>query len=179
MASCWCDRPPRTGVSPRLRAWLTVPDSLTRRLQAAGTTFRVRLVGGGKAPALAGGWSGRRVPVREVLLEVDGKPVIFARSELSTVKGSRLARWLAGLGARSLGSLLFTHPGFVRAPLEYRRLDARHPLWRRAARVVPLNGPVWARRSRHVFGGQSVLVTELYLSGIKALPIAGNRGARM
>jgi chorismate-pyruvate lyase len=52
--------------------------------------------------------------VREVVLECDGVPVIFAHTTLSTAANGRLTRWMAALGSRSLGSLLFTYPGFRR-----------------------------------------------------------------
>ena len=152
-------------VAGRLRSWLTEPGSLTRRLQAVSGDFRVRLVGQGKGLALAGDWQARPTPVlvREVVLELGTCPVIFAHTELSTASNGPLTRWLARLGSRSLGSLLFSHPGFGRSPIEYCRLDAGHPLHRRACAVLGPQPALWARRSWHDFGGQRVLVTELLL----------------
>jgi chorismate--pyruvate lyase len=162
---------------PILRSWLTEPDSLTARCQRACTDFRVRLLSFGKGRALAdesaaeaaGGEAGRGLAwVREVALECDGRPVIFAHTTLATATNGRLSRWMAGLGNRSLGSLLFTYPGFERGAIEFLRLDARHPLYRRAAALGEVGATLWARRSLHRLGGQRVLVTEVFLPAICA-----------
>ena len=107
--------------------------------------------------------------VREVVLECDGVPVIFAHSVLSTALNGRLTRWLAGLGSRSLGSLLFSFPGFKRGQLEFLRLDARHPLYRLAAPWAAGAPQLWARRSEHRLGRQVLCVTEVFLPAINRL----------
>jgi chorismate--pyruvate lyase len=153
-----------------LRGWLTEPGSLTARCQAASRDFRVRLLRYGKARPLADESRGQRNAwVREVILECDGVPVIFAHTTLSTATNGRLTRWLSRLGSRSLGSLLFSWPGFQRGAIEYCRLDARHPLFRRAAAHGEQSKYLWARRSRHRLGGQQVLVTEVFLPAITGL----------
>lgn len=153
-----------------LRGWLTEPGSLTARCQAASRDFRVRLLRYGKARPLADESPGERNAwVREVILECDGVPVIFAHTTLSTATNGRLTRWLSRLGSRSLGSLLFSWPGFQRGAIEYCRLDARHPLFRRAAAHGEHAKYLWARRSRHRLGGQQVLVTEVFLPAITGL----------
>lgn len=156
---------------PVLRDWLTETGSLTTRCQKACRHFRVRLVRYGKGRALADEQPLRaRFWVREVVLACDGVPVIFAHTTLSTATGGRLSRWLAGLGSRSLGSLLFTYPGFRRGAIEYCRLDRRHPLFRRAASWLDDDvASLWARRSVHCLGGQQVLVTEVFLPAIREL----------
>ncbi len=161
-------------ADPILRSWLTEPDSLTARCQQASSVFRVRLLNFTKGKALAdeaaGDASGRQLAwVREVALECDGQPVIFAHTTLSTAEGGRMSRWMAGLGSRSLGSLLFSYPGFERGAIEFLRLDARHPLYRRAAALGPVTTTLWARRSRHRLGNQAVLVTEVFLPAVVTL----------
>ena len=159
------------GVGDRaLRDWLTESGSLTARCQAACRDFRVRLLRYGKATPLADESPVRRNAwVREVVLECDGVPVIFAHTTLSTATNGRLTRWLSRLGSRSLGSLLFSWPGFRRGVIEYCRLDARHPLFRRAAAHGESGKFLWARRSWHRLGGQQVLVTEVCLPAITGL----------
>ncbi len=157
-----------------LRSWLTEPASLTARCQRASEAFRVRLLRFGKGKALAdesaGGQVGReRAWVREVVLECDGTPVIFAHTTLSTTSNGRLTRWMARLGNRSLGSLLFSYPGFARQGIEYLRLDVRHPLHHRATALCGPTGALWARRSLHRLGRQQVLVTEVFLPAIVRL----------
>ena len=159
---------------PLLRSWLSEPGSLTARCQGACSRFRVRLLRYDRGRALAdesAGTVGGRQPawVRVVVLECDGCPVIFAHTTLSTATRGRLSRWMEGLGDRSLGSLLFAHPGFRRERIEYLRLDHRHPLYRRAAAVAEVDGGLWARRSLHRFSAQRVLVTEVFLPAIRRL----------
>lgn len=164
----------RTAVSSSLASWLTEPTSLTARCQRLSTSFRVRLLAYGRGRPLADEGlifdQGRQPAwVREVALECDGVPVIFAHTTLSTAGRGRLSRWLARLGSRSLGSLLFAHPGFRRGDIEFRRLDSRHPLYRRAAALAACGPHLWARRSLHRLGGQQVVVTEVFLPAIERL----------
>jgi len=129
----------------------------------------VRVLAQGRQPALGEAFGRVCLPMREVLLECDGVPVIFAHSVLSAPRSGRLGGWFAGLGNRSLGSLLFRYPGFVREEIEYLRLDARHPLYRRVCAAAGESPGFWARRSRHHLGASSVLVTEVFLPAIARL----------
>ena len=156
----------------QLQSWLRESGSLTARCEAASQQFRVRLLSYRREPALSNCHKLRtRRWVREVVLECDQQPVIFAHTELVDNCRGYLIHWLAGLGSRSLGSLLFSLPGFVRGEIEYCRLDARHLLFRRAQQAVGLSTchELWARRSLHTFGQQSVLVTEVFLPKILLL----------
>ena len=172
--SKWRARLSGSPNDPLLRSWLTEPGSLTARCQRGCTRFRVRLLRYGKGRALAdeaaGSTIGRQPAwVREVVLECDGQPVIFAHTTLSTATRGRLARWMDRLANRSLGSLLFAYPGFRREAIEYLRLDRRHPLYQRAATVAEVGETLWARRSLHRLGAQHVLVTEVFLPAIARL----------
>ena len=168
--SQWRPRLADRRIDPQLRSWLTEPDSLTARCQRACRLFRVRLLRYGKGRPLADEATGRRLAwVREVVLECDGVPVIFAHTTLPADRRGRLSRWMGRLGSRSLGSLLFSHPGFCRGAIEYQRLDARHPLYRAATAACKAEGELWARRSLHRLGGQAVLVTEVFLPAIARL----------
>lgn len=160
--------------SPVLYSWLTEKGSLTARCVRSCQRFSVRLTGFGKGRALAdeaidGGCEGALAWVREVVLVCDERPVIFAHTTLAAAGNGRLTRWMARLGTRSLGSLLFAYPGFVRGQIEFLRLDTRHPLYRRAATLCSPPQYLWARRSLHRLGGQQVLVTEVFLPDILSL----------
>lgn len=153
-----------------LASWLSEQGSLTARCSRACTKFRVRLLRSGLMRPIADESSRQQlVHVREVLLECDGAPVIFAHSVLSTATNGRLTRWLAGLGCRSLGSLLFSFPGFKRGRLEFMRLDVRHPLYRLASPWAGGERQLWARRSEHRLGRQILRVTEVFLPAIYTL----------
>ena len=163
---------------PQLANWLREPASLTARCQRHCQDFRIRLLYSGRQPALAdeglapGSQPGSQRPlawVREVALLCDGVPVIFAHTTLAAASRGRLRRWIARLGSRSLGSLLFCDPAFRRGGIEYCRLDGRHPLYRRAAAIAPVGPTLWARRSPHWLGGQPVVVTEVFLPAIAQL----------
>ncbi|MDH5263692.1 MAG: chorismate lyase, partial [Betaproteobacteria bacterium] len=79
-------------------------------------------------------------------------------------------RGLRGLGSRPLAEALFTDPLVARGPLEFVRIDARHPLGRRVRQVFGRDFPVlWARRSRFVKHGRPLLVTEVFLPELLAL----------
>lgn len=167
--SRWQPRLPSPGPGRDLRSWLTEPDSLTARCVRQCQEFRVRVLCQGNMASREGENRRGCFPVREVLLECDGVPVIFAHSVLSTARSGRLGRWFSRLGNRSLGSLLFTHPGFRRGPIEYLRIDRHHSLFRRVSPLVPGASSFWARRSRHALGESSVLVTEVFLPAIASL----------
>ena len=151
--------------------WLHERGSLTARLQARGR-FAVQLLRQGLArptfdEALALGLKHDRLHrVREVALRVDDVALVFAHTVLPCRPRGPLTGWFARLGDRSLGALLFAHPGFVRGVITCRRLDHRHPLFRPAMVALELTGEpptsLWARRSRFAFGHQSVLVTEVF-----------------
>ena len=164
----------RLMVPGALRSWLLELGSLTARCQSASKQFRVKLLRADSGPSLMAPHGRQQRPMvnqREVLLECDGVPVIFAHTELPLVPRGRLTRWLAGLGSRSLGSLLFAYPGFKRGRIEVRRLHAHDVLYQHAVQATGLSGQpqLWARRSKHVLGRQSVLVTEVFLPAIQKL----------
>ncbi len=174
----WLNRLTAHAPASPWRGWLCEPGSLTARCQRHCREFRVRVLRQGCCRPLADEAGRVRLPVREVLLECDGVPVIFAHSVLASPRSGRLGRWFAHLGSRSLGSLLFTHPGFKRGPIEFLRIDRHHPLHRRVCAVAGEAPAFWARRSRHVLGSGSVLVTEVFLPAITSLrrPVAVSAG---
>ena len=103
--------------------------------------------------------------LREVYLECDGRPVVFAQT---LVPDETLAAqpWLAELGGRPLGEELFARPDVARLPFEFAELTAQHDLVVRALQGLKSPGPatvsMWARRSQFVVGGYSVSVNELF-----------------
>ena len=167
----WRDRVLRSAESTPIKHWLRDRGSLTANLQARGT-FAVRLLRQGLAmptadEAIALGIKRNRLAwVREVALFCAGEPLVFAHTVLSYRPRGAMTGWLARLGNRSLGALVFSHPRFVRGVINCKRLDHRHPLFQPAVAAMQLaNAPpstLWARRSHFSFGHQSVLVTEVF-----------------
>ncbi|MEF8729602.1 MAG: chorismate lyase [Accumulibacter sp.] len=167
----WRDRITRTGDSAPFLPWLRDRGSLTERIQSRGR-FAVRLLRQQRCQPTGDEAQTLGLPpavlawVREVALSCDGRIVVFAHTVLPCQPRGPLTRWLARLGERSLGALLFAHAGFSRGPMKFRRLDRRHVLFVPAVQALefPGVGPqtLWARRSQFGFGTQSVLVTEVF-----------------
>lgn len=167
----WKARWPRSAECLPFLSWLHDRGSLTARLQRRGN-FAVRILQQQRALAthdesVALGIHRTRLAwVREVVLSCDDQALVFAHTVLLDRPRGPMTRWLARLGNRSLGALLFSHPGFKRGAIRCKRLDSRHPLYARAVAAMRLEAsppPVlWARRSTFSFGRQSVLVTEVF-----------------
>lgn len=168
--SCWPSRLRRgVGCNPEFD-WLREPGSLTLRCQQLCDEFEVQVLRQSAQSLVSGSRS--RVPAREVLLRCDGMPVIFARSRLLTGRRSRLACWFERLGKRSLGSLLFRHPGFSRGALGYARLRPGQRLHRQVCEALGKPLPIlWARRSIHYLDAASLEVTEVFLPTIRHLAV--------
>lgn len=123
------------------RSWLNEPGSLTLRLQShASQSFSVRILSEGVQPISREERSllNTRTPriwVRQVLLEVDGEPWVFARSLLPLNKQGQLIHRLTHLGNQPLGHLLFKDPTIQRGDFLFCR-PHRLPfasLWGRAS----------------------------------------------
>ena len=127
---------PREPATPSLTRWLKAPGSLTARLRRHGhVTVQVIRQGTrrlNRAEQMALGQVSAHV--REVLLRVDGEPMVWARSTTShrALKGPWKA--LKGLGNRPLAELLFSHAQVSRGPLHLHRNSAgKAPRWGRAS----------------------------------------------
>jgi chorismate--pyruvate lyase len=167
-ADTWRRSLSRCAANTACIACLCDRGSLTARIQAKGR-FTVRVLRQGLAlptrdeAAALGIAADTNVWVREVALSCDAQVVVLAHTVLPRQPRGPLTRWLARLGSRSLGSLLFSHAGFRRGEMHFKRLDARHPLFQPACATLGAQAKtLWARRSLFAFGRQSVLVTEVF-----------------
>lgn len=154
-------------LEPRRRAWLTDNGSLTARLMNSGHgEFSVqRLYQGWEVP-LPSERTLLELParqlalVREVALILDSEAVVFARSvfPISSLTGS-LAH-LRRLQNKSLGAILFKHPGMRRYPFELAHMAGD-------CDYLPENlkqaTPAWGRRSRFEIAGKRLMVSEVFL----------------
>lgn len=172
----WCAHVNGVRASRAMSDWLTDTGSLTIRLTACSNRFQVRCLHQQRRRALAdecpviGLPSRQPVHERDVLLLVDGKPVVYGHT---VVPATCAADWpfFGALGERSLGSRLFSDPLVRRGPLQYARLHVSHPLMRRAASATgdaPAS-PLFARRRLFRRGKGLLLVTELFLPAIAEL----------
>jgi chorismate--pyruvate lyase len=169
-------------VAPAWRAWLQSGGSLTARLKAHSTQFRVQrlhqrvaLSLPDESAAIGLGRPGR-VWEREVLLRCDNTPVVYAHTVVPMAATASDWPLFSTLGERSLGSTLFGDPLVRRAELEYAVLRPGHPLAQRARAALGLaagmEGPdqrLYARRCLYRRRRGSLLVTEVFLPGVLAL----------
>lgn len=159
---------PRFGA---LRAWLTDRGSLTSRIVAHFPRFKLKRIKQGWARPMPDERReislrhGQHAVVREVLLCDAERPLVFAHSVAATHDLRRAWRGLSKLGNRPLAEMLFADPAVARLPMEYKKIDARHPLYRRAQKIVGNLPPnLWARRSVFLKAGQPLLVSEVFVA---------------
>lgn len=157
---------------PSIQDWLIDRNSLTRRLRAkAGSSFAVRvLTQQWRKPLLSEADSlgipfDRLVFVRQVLLLVDSKPCVFARTVIPSYVARGRLRGLTQLGARPLGEVLFSTPGMRRGAIEITCLTPAHEIYAQAARdtAVASGQPIWGRRSVFYLYNCPLLVNEFFL----------------
>lgn len=174
-ADAWRSKPPSHHDEHfgRLHPWLTSRGSLTSRIVAHFAHFNlVRLKQRAQLPNIDERRGlrlrdGETAIVREVLLRDGNTPLVFAHSVVARRDLRAAWRGLSKLGARPLAEMLFHDHAVVRLPMEYRKIDARHPLFRRAMQVAPFSRKeVWARRSVFLKHGRPLLVTEVFLSNM-------------
>lgn len=167
-------------LAPReTRHWLTDRVSLTVKLIAHSGHFRVHRLAQRRAlclrdeAAAIGLARPMMVQEREVLLECDGVPVVYAHTAVPLTADADDWPFFGSLGERSLGTTLFGDPLVRRGALHYARLSQAHPLHRRAVRAmdsacVP---PLFARRCLFRRKSGVLLVTEVFLPEIAALQL--------
>lgn len=153
-----------------LYPWLQEPKSLTARLQRHYGDVNLRVISQALGKPYSDEGSGKlplAVCRAVVLSSGDGSPLVVAHSILSAIPRGPLSVMFRKLGRQALGSLLFTHRGFIRREREWAFLDTRHPLYRMTMTEMGTNAPnrLWARRavfSLSRYPGQTVQVTEVF-----------------
>ncbi|HYD60666.1 MAG TPA: chorismate lyase [Noviherbaspirillum sp.] len=161
-----------------MRGWLTDTMSLTMKLIERSENFRIRRLRQQRGMCLTDESDAvelpRRIYVqeREVLLQCDGRPVVFAHTIVPLSATTSDWPFFGTLGERSLGSTLFGDPRVLRGKMQYARLRAQHPLVERACAALGVTGfdaPIFARRCLYRRRNGVLLVTELFLPAIAHL----------
>ncbi|TFW28367.1 chorismate lyase [Massilia arenosa] len=174
----WHRHPNAVNADQATRGWLTSPGSLTAKLIAHSTAFRVQRLHQTTALCLPdeahaiGLPRPGRVWEREVLLRCDDVPVVFAHTVVPM--SATAADWplFSALGERSLGSTLFYDPLVARGELEFARIRDGHPLMERARAALgggPADTTLFARRCLYRRKRGTLLVTEVFLPSVLAL----------
>lgn len=159
-----------------MRAWLRAPGSLSRRLARLGQQFEVQILRQGTVPLRAQELQALGLPrrgctfVREVILRVDGVPLVWARSSLHATALAGPWRSIKGLGSKPLANLLYADPRVKRSELQP-RLIARHGHTRRqmqrqwllATGSPPSTQMLWSRNSVFRRAGAELRVMELFV----------------
>lgn len=157
-----------------MRRWLKGTGSLTGRLRQLGQVeVKVQYQGTRRLwpaeRAAIGQISGH---VREIILQVDGQPLVWARSVTSLTAMRGPWRALRGLGTRPLAELLFSHARVSRGRLHLHAWQPGGPERGRASRQwaqaqpsssqKQANSPRWARASVFRHHGQALRVMESF-----------------
>ncbi len=165
------------GIASRnsLRDWLRAPGSLSRRLAQLGERFEVELLSQRIAPLRARELEALGRPrhgctlVREVILRVDGRPLVWARSSLHASALAGPWRALKGLGPRPLADLLYSDRRVKRSELQPRRLSryghTRRQMekqWLKATDSPASPQMLWSRNSVFSRCGAQLRVMELF-----------------
>ena len=168
--SSWGYIPPET--TELTLGCLMEPGSLTQRLMASRRHFAVSVLRFGadvaapdEAPLL-GILPGASMTVRHVALELDGEPVVLARSFCRL--DCPVWQPILDRGGRSLGLTLFSGEVAVsRGALEFTLPPIGHPLDDLAAEFLDMAGVAPARRCRFVLGGAPMVVCEVFLPALE------------
>lgn len=170
----WRNSPSARGP---IKRWLTASGSLSARLASTGKRFSVQVLRQGRAPlnpeeAVALGLGHQRTGyAREVLLRLDGLPVVFARSVTAHHNANGAWRAVQGLGSRPLADVLFKRSGISRQPLSFSCLARCSPMQRHATKAwVNRSGArvadtaLHARKSVFMRQRASLLVMEVFIA---------------
>lgn len=109
----------------------------------------------------------QRALVREVVLRLDGRAVVFARSVFPVASlGGELGH-LRQLQNKSLGAILFSHPGMRRTPFELAEIagDSNY-----LPGALHQDTPAWGRRSCFELLGKRLMVSEVFLQAFRPWP---------
>jgi chorismate lyase len=167
----------RSGVMPsQVAAWLRDTGSLTRavtRVCPGHFGLAVQSQGWGKAlpseRSLLAVRAGMLSLVREVELQCDGLPWVFARTLVPASSLHGAARRLAHLRNKPLGAVLFSDPRTRRLGVQVARLNVQHGLYHAAcSHLAQPPGEIWGRRTLFSYGGKRLLVNEIFLPTIAA-----------
>lgn len=165
------------GTDTAVHAWLSDPGSLTRSVTVScPRRFAVDVVKQAHGRALPseanllGSGSPQATLVREVRLNCGREPWVYARTLIPIHSMRGRVHALTRLGRRPLGAVLFADPTTRRLAVEIARITPRHQLFARAtAHLKTRPGAIFGRRTLFEYGGEKILVNELFLPAIEPL----------
>lgn len=164
----------RFRIPQKYLPWLLDSASLTERLiNHCRHSFRVQLLSQERIRPLRNEASvldlrpGTRAVVRQVLLLCAETPWVYARTIIPPRTLARKSHRFTRLGARSLGSMLFSDPTMQRDEVEVTCLTPADKIYHLAAHHLMVKpGEIWGRRSLFRLEGKPLLVCEFFLPDI-------------
>lgn len=159
---------PLPSLSKNQIHWLFAPGSLTTKLQALGD-YSLELIDQRQCPAIAYDAQALSLPagspiwIREVLMRIDERPCVAARSiaPAQALEDDWMA--LAEYGKHPLGDILYCDATVVRSPFECALLEPDDPLETLVRRLDITASALLARRSCFVRHGSRLVVSECFL----------------
>lgn len=168
-------------LTPEIHSWIYEKNSLTHRLrQSFGYSLTVEILFHCWRPAFLSECRLLGLPhqqynlTREVLLRVDEKPLILARTILPE-KTIKIAKQnLSHLGTKPLGEVIFSYPKLQRLELNISYVS---PLaWTNCLLdKVNIKQDIWGRRTVYAIQKQSLLVSEFFLPNVLDCPIKSRK----
>ena len=156
-----------------LRPWLSEQGSLSQKLQAQVAAFNIEVLYHGWAVLMPeeqcllqqdNGYAW----VRQVFLKNAQQVLIFAHSITTKQALYHAFNGLVDLGNQPLGTYLFTEQQIKRTRLQWRCIDAYHPLWQMlSSHIRSLPPSLWARRSCFQRGDAKLWVSEMFLPTLR------------
>ena len=103
--------------------------------------------------------------IREVLLHVNYKPLLLARTVIPKRTVQVAHRNLSHLGNRPLGEVIFSYPDLERVTMDLTTVGPS--IWTQSAKTTAnIQQPIWARRTVYAIHKQPMLVNEFFLPEI-------------
>ncbi len=99
--------------------------------------------------------------IRKVVLCLDKRPVVFARSIIPKIAIEGPLAHLQNLGDKSLGAILFDTPGLFRSSFEIALIPGNNPS---LPQEFFQTNPVWGRRSCFSISSNQIIVSEIFLN---------------
>ena len=99
--------------------------------------------------------------IRKVVLCLDKRPVVFARSIIPKIAIEGPLSHLQNLGDKSLGAILFDTPGLFRSSFEIALISGNNPC---LPQEFFQTNPVWGRRSCFSISSSKIIVSEIFLN---------------
>ena len=116
----------------------------------------------------------KRCRLREVLLCINGIPLVMARSIIPNSSSSGSNHEVLRLGKKPLGAVLFAKTRMHSKKKSHRvisRLDKKSALWKKCFQQYPeLPSVSWARRTLYQLKGRPLLVSEVFLPALLNYP---------